>query len=129
MTLLTPPTPGPVTVEWTWSGTQGTAFVVERCTLQQPGCPMAPVVTLALTVRLWVDAAVQPDDDYCYRLAVQQGASLGRIVIQCAVLKGEQDASAFRVAVSSHATAADVGPHLGANNGRHHRRAGEQWLQ
>ena len=77
VTLLDTPQPGPITVEWTWTGTQGTAFVVERCTLQQPGCPMAPVATLALVVRLWVDTAVQPDDDYCYRLAVQQANGLG----------------------------------------------------
>jgi hypothetical protein len=69
-----PPPPGPITVNWIYDGT-GDAFQIERCTV--PCGPMAPVATLAMSNRSWTDTNVAPDLDYCYRMAVLTGSTLG----------------------------------------------------
>jgi hypothetical protein len=73
-----PPPPGPITVDWSYPGATGDAFQMERCTsvTGQP-CPMAPVAAIAIQDRTWVDQNVQPDLDYCYRMAVTTGGQVG----------------------------------------------------
>jgi hypothetical protein len=70
-----PPPPGPITVEWSWPG-GGDAFQMERCVAPQP-CSMASVAAVAIGDRSWVDTAVSPTLNYCYRLAVLTGGLLG----------------------------------------------------
>ena len=72
-----PPATGPITVEWDYDGTTGDAFQLERCTVQVLPCPMAAIGTPALDARQWIDTAIQPDADYCYRLAVMTDGELG----------------------------------------------------
>ena len=69
-----PPALRPVTVSWGWSG-DGSTFQVERCA--SPCGAMAPVVSLPITDRQWVDTTVQAGTSYCYRLAVVTGTTRG----------------------------------------------------
>jgi hypothetical protein len=71
-----PPPPGPITVEWTWRGGTGDAFQMERCVAPQP-CTMGAVASLSLSDRSWTDTGVMSTANYCYRLAVTTGASVG----------------------------------------------------
>jgi len=70
----TPP-PGPITVDWSFSGS-GDTFQMERCVAPQP-CPMASVAAIAIGDRTWTDNAVSPSENYCYRMAVTTGGVLG----------------------------------------------------
>jgi hypothetical protein len=81
--LLAPPVAAqqpsvrPVTIEWTWQGTRGDAFVVDRCRVNGPHCVLLPTATLPLTLRSWTDYAVLRQHTYCYRLAVVTGSVRG----------------------------------------------------
>jgi hypothetical protein len=71
--------PGPITVEWTYSGA-GDAFQMERCTLASTcdACTtFTSVAAIAIGDRSWTDTAVTPTDDYRYRMAVTTGGTLG----------------------------------------------------
>lgn len=69
-----PPPTGPITVEWTYAGTEGDVFQMERCTV--PCGPMAPVASLDIDDRQWIDSAVSPTTQYCYRMAVSTAGVL-----------------------------------------------------
>ena len=71
-----PPPPGPITVEWTYGSTMGDAFQMERCVAPLP-CPMAPIAAIPLADRSWIDSNVLSSQNYCYRMAVLTGESLG----------------------------------------------------
>jgi hypothetical protein len=71
-----PPPPGPITVEWSSRDTGGDAFQMERCVAPEP-CTMEPVAVLALADRSWVDTTVLSSANYCYRMAVLTGATVG----------------------------------------------------
>ncbi len=73
----TPPPPGPITVEWSYAAATGDAFQMERCTESQPGCPMASIASIAISDRQWTDQNVSPTENYCYRMAVTTGGTLG----------------------------------------------------
>ena len=71
-----PPPPGPITVEWRYGGSTGDAFQMERCVAPQP-CTMGPVASIAIADRSWTDTGVLSSQNYCYRMAVTTGGSLG----------------------------------------------------
>jgi Glucodextranase, domain B len=85
VTLLgTPPPPGPVTVEWTYTGTQGSAFEMQRCLLSAPGCtiadpcgPLPAVAAMAIGDRQWIDLTCPPEEDCCYCLVELVGGVPG----------------------------------------------------
>ena len=72
-----PPPPGPITLEWSYDGTTGDVFQIERCTITPETCPMGPLTSVGLVERQWIDTAVAAESDYCYRLAVVTQGQLG----------------------------------------------------
>lgn len=77
VTLLTPPPPpGPITVQVVQVSGEGDSIQIERCTAQVDCPQMAPVVVIDWADREWIDTAVVPENDYCYRAAVVMGSTV-----------------------------------------------------
>lgn len=74
LTITVMSQPGPITLLWDYTG-GGDAFQVERCTV--PCGALAPVASVAIGDRTWIDNTVAPTLDYCYRLAAVTGGMLG----------------------------------------------------
>ena|ERR1041385_1544098 len=77
--------PGPITVDWSYGGSTGDAFQMERCTVgaggcvlsAPPPCPLATVASIAIGDRSWTDTSVVPADRYCYCMTVVTGGQVG----------------------------------------------------
>jgi hypothetical protein len=76
--LMAPPLPpGPITVQWSYGGLAGDSFQMERCAITSQDCPMGVLTQVSISQRELVDTAVAPNSDYCYRMAVLIGGTVG----------------------------------------------------
>jgi hypothetical protein len=74
VTVQALPLPGPITVQILQVSHPGDVIRIDRCLV--PCGAMTAVASIPWSERQWIDQAIQPAQDYCYRAAVVAGPTV-----------------------------------------------------